>query len=321
MYKFRFSEDTSNSFGPGLTLVLFLGTTLGCIIVYSLIQIAVLGNPQSFESYCADTIRCLALQGFSMIMVFILPVFILLKVILKKSFEYLNSDTAQLNRQLLVLFLGVLLMIVAYPLVLETANLTTSFLTSDGYIQWEKSVFNGGIAGMAQNLLDAEESYNAIVQTFLNVEGVFGMVLLFIVVAILPGIAEELVFRGFLQNILMKIIKNPHISIWLAAFIFSLIHGSLLNLIPRMLMGAVLGYVYYYSQNIWIPIIVHAVNNAASIIYMKMLEAEIVTTNIEEMEHLPLMVVIASAVFAPILLWQFKRFAKESLIPKDTEQF
>ena len=147
------------------------------------------------------------------------------------------------------------------------------------------------------------------------------MVLLFIVVAILPGIAEELVFRGFLQNILMKIIKNPHISIWLAAFIFSLIHGSLLNLIPRMLMGAVLGYVYYYSQNIWIPIIVHAVNNAASIIYMKMLEAEIVTTNIEEMEHLPLMVVIASAVFAPILLWQFKRFAKESLVPKDTEQF
>lgn len=104
------------------------------------------------------------------------------------------------------------------------------------------------------NLLIATTSYN-------------GLALNLFMIAILPAIGEELLFRGALQNIFTRWLNNPQAAIWVVAIIFSAIHVQFYGFIPRMLMGALFGYLYYWGKSIWLPILAHFVNNAYATIY------------------------------------------------------
>ncbi len=86
------------------------------------------------------------------------------------------------------------------------------------------------------------------------------------VIAVVAGLAEELIFRGCLQQIMQQIVKNKHIAVWVTAFIFSAIHFQFYGFLPRMLLGALLGYLFLWSGNIWVPIIVHTANNVIGVI-------------------------------------------------------
>lgn len=90
-------------------------------------------------------------------------------------------------------------------------------------------------------------------------------------IALLPGIVEELFFRGCLQRSVIRATKNPHVGVWVAAFIFSFLHFQITGFFPRILLGALLGYLYLWTKNIWVPIIVHTVNNATVILVMQLL--------------------------------------------------
>jgi len=87
-----------------------------------------------------------------------------------------------------------------------------------------------------------------------------------IIIAILPGIGEELIFRGVLQKQLGFILNNKIIAIWIAAFIFSAIHLQFEGFLPRFVLGLVLGYLYYWTGNLWVTMIAHAFNNGIQII-------------------------------------------------------
>lgn len=87
-----------------------------------------------------------------------------------------------------------------------------------------------------------------------------------LVVAVAPGIAEEFMFRGGLQRSIGRIVRNPHVAIWGSAIIFSAIHMQFFGFIPRMLLGAVFGYIYLWTKNIWFPIFAHFVNNAYAVL-------------------------------------------------------
>ncbi len=87
-----------------------------------------------------------------------------------------------------------------------------------------------------------------------------------LVVAIAPAIGEELMFRGGLQRSLGRMFTNPHVAIWLTAIIFSAIHVQFFGFFPRMLLGAGFGYLYFWTKNLWYPIIGHFINNATAVI-------------------------------------------------------
>lgn len=86
------------------------------------------------------------------------------------------------------------------------------------------------------------------------------------VIAIMAGVAEELFFRGSVQQLINKISHNKHIAVWITAFVFSAIHFQFYGFFPRMFLGALLGYLFVWSGNLWIPIIVHSLNNAMSVL-------------------------------------------------------
>lgn len=91
-----------------------------------------------------------------------------------------------------------------------------------------------------------------------------------IVLAMIPAIGEELLFRGVLQKLFHNWSKKIHIAIWLSAFLFSALHMQFYGFVPRMLLGALFGYLFYWSGNLWIPIIAHFFNNfiAVTIFYL-----------------------------------------------------
>lgn len=100
------------------------------------------------------------------------------------------------------------------------------------------------------------------ISTLLSVNTPIEWLLNLLVIAAIPALGEELFFRGIVQTKLITYFKNPHLAIWLGAFFFSAFHFQFEGLFPRIVLGAVLGYIYYWSINLWIPIILHFFNNA-----------------------------------------------------------
>jgi membrane protease YdiL (CAAX protease family) len=89
-----------------------------------------------------------------------------------------------------------------------------------------------------------------------------------VILAIVPAIGEELLFRGILQNKIEMLSKNKHIAIWITAFIFSFIHFQFYGFVPRLLLGALFGYLYIWSGNLTIPILAHFINNGFTLLLL-----------------------------------------------------
>ncbi|MDR2765734.1 MAG: CPBP family intramembrane metalloprotease [Tannerella sp.] len=96
-------------------------------------------------------------------------------------------------------------------------------------------------------------------------KGLFPLLMNLVVMALFAALTEEFLFRGALFSILRRTIWNPHTVIWLIAVIFSAIHCQFYGFLPRMLLGAYLGYLLYWTKNIWIPIFAHFLNNALAV--------------------------------------------------------
>ncbi len=95
---------------------------------------------------------------------------------------------------------------------------------------------------------------------------IFPTVMNILIIGVLTGIGEEFFFRGALQRGLAWCGINPHTAIWTAAFIFSAVHFQFFGFIPRLLLGAFFGYLYWWSGNIWVNSFAHALNNSLVIV-------------------------------------------------------
>jgi membrane protease YdiL (CAAX protease family) len=109
---------------------------------------------------------------------------------------------------------------------------------------------------------ETEDQLTQLTESLLSGKGVISFIVNIIVIAGMAGIAEEFIFRGAILRIVGKKIKNQHVAIWLVAVIFSAIHFQFYGFIPRMLLGAFLGYLLFWSKSIWVPVFAHFLNNA-----------------------------------------------------------
>ncbi|MBB6273637.1 hypothetical protein HDF26_004097 [Pedobacter cryoconitis] len=86
-----------------------------------------------------------------------------------------------------------------------------------------------------------------------------------LVIALLPAIGEELMFRGGVQRSFTRMFKNPHVAIWISAFIFSAIHLQFFGFFPRLFLGAAFGYIYLWTGSLWYAMLAHFMNNAYAV--------------------------------------------------------
>lgn len=85
------------------------------------------------------------------------------------------------------------------------------------------------------------------------------------VIAVVPAICEELMFRGALQRTFLRVFKNYHVAIWVSAIIFSAIHFQFYGFFPRLFLGAAFGYIYCWTGSLWYSILAHFINNGFAV--------------------------------------------------------
>ncbi|SFF53793.1 CPBP family intramembrane glutamic endopeptidase [Thermoflexibacter ruber] len=133
----------------------------------------------------------------------------------------------------------------------------------------------------------------------------------FIVIGIIPGIGEELLFRGVLQNKLKQLLGNAHVAIWLAAIIFSAFHLQFYGFVPRMLLGALFGYLYQWSGNLIYAMVAHFVNNGFTIMMMYLYQQNHIEIDIDKQE-VPSDAALLSLILTALLVLVFYSMASKA---------
>jgi membrane protease YdiL (CAAX protease family) len=132
--------------------------------------------------------------------------------------------------------------------------------------------FNDGIhlpqsmAALEAAMRHTEEAAQKSIATLLGGDGIGSLAVSVLIVGVLAGFSEEIFFRGTFLRLLTTGRVNTHVAIWVVAFIFSAMHMQFYGFMPRMLLGAFFGYLLCWSGSLWLPIIMHALNNSLYII-------------------------------------------------------
>jgi membrane protease YdiL (CAAX protease family) len=190
-------------------------------------------------------------QVVSGLALFILPPFIFMLLRGEKPFQALKLNQTPPLRLLLG---AMLLMLVQVPII----NATASFNSNIG--------FPADLEWLQKMLREMESTAGAITEAFLKITSTGDLLMMLFIMAFLPAIGEELLFRSTLQPLFSGMFRNHHVGIWFTAFLFSFIHFQFFGFIPRFLIGGFLGYLFYFSGNTWIPAAAHFANNAMAVI-------------------------------------------------------
>ena len=226
---------------------------LGCIFLLSIPamgSIALFPQPLSVnELKWVQLIQTAAL--------FLLPPLLMAFLWAKQPLEWLKLKSETRGYGLWAIFL----MLMALPAI----NLV-------GYFNQQMSL-PAFLEPLEQWMKTSEESAARLTEQFLNVSTYGGLIINILLMALLPAVAEELTFRGVLQNLfevkdetLKKKGNRVHIAIWCSAILFSAIHMQFYGFLPRMLMGALFGYALVWTGSLWMPILMHFTNNAMAVI-------------------------------------------------------
>ena len=190
-----------------------------------------------------------------------------------KPFRWLKMDVPVQWQNIL---LAVVIMICAVPGINLLADLNSR-------VELPKS-----LEFIEQILKSQEEAAAALTERFLQADNIGGLLLNIGLMALLPAFSEELSFRGTLQQIISKDQNGKeqstkvHLAIWITAFIFSAIHMQFYGFVPRMLLGAMFGYVFVWSGSLWVPITMHFVNNGLAVLVYYLMGESADTKNIAD---------------------------------------
>lgn len=162
----------------------------------------------------------------------------------------------------------------------------------------------------------AKEEQLAKLTVFLTNLGSTGeLIFALVVIAVLPGVGEELVFRGVIQKKMTQLM-NPHVAIWVTGFLFSAFHLQFYGLVPRMLLGVLFGYLYYWSGNLWMPILAHFLNNGFTLLMIYLYKTGLVSFDLQQVAY-GVTVTLLSLVGSVALLWLIRKLTYRTLEPAD----
>ncbi|WP_114751731.1 CPBP family intramembrane glutamic endopeptidase [Pleomorphovibrio marinus] len=138
------------------------------------------------------------------------------------------------------------------------------------------------LAELEKAMRDKEDELMKLTIYITNFENTLELIVGVLVIGVIAGIGEEYLFRGILQPKLRDYTRSIHWGIWLSAFIFSAIHFQFYGFIPRMLLGALFGYLYVYSGSLVYPMLAHILNNTFTVIMVHLNKQGVVEFNLEE---------------------------------------
>lgn len=190
---------------------------------------------------------------------------------------------------------GIMFLLLSYPLIQLSSDLNKYMPFSD---------FMSDESGMIEELMKSILKMDNIIDLFINI----------IIIALLPAIGEELFFRVGMQNEFLSSIKNKDIAIILTAIIFSAFHLQFDGFLPRFFLGLILGYLYYWSNSIWLSVLIHFINNALLVVTMYFMQDKLDNLNIEDAQrNIPMHILIMSIIAVLVLRHKFISLRNEEL--------
>ena len=239
------------------------------------------------------------IQLFSTIGTFLIPalIFGLTKGI---GIDFLKIKT---KPSILMLGLGMALIFLSAPLVNEIYTLN-------------KMIDPEWLGGLGKGFLESEKGNKLLTDLFLCMPKAQDLIINVFVIALIPAIAEELFFRGVIQQLLRESFKSVHLSIWITAMLFSFIHLDFYGFIPRVLLGALLGYLFFWSNSMLVNIGAHFINNASQVIMVYLFQSGIISFDAQSDESMPWSITL---LFSLIMLGLLIIVYRKRVIEKKTE--
>jgi uncharacterized protein len=240
-----------------VALVALLGL-LVTLIVASVISIPVFGM-DNFSKMIGSSVNIddenipflKFLQLFQSVGLFIIPSFFLAYLFGGSITGYLKLDKKPYQTSII---LASLIVIISSP-----------FINFVGEIN-SKMTLPPAFSSIEHWMRASEDTAENLTKLFLKSNTIWGLLYNILLIGIVPAVGEELLFRGIIQRIFSEWTKNIHWGIWISAILFSALHLQFYGFIPRVILGAMFGYLLVWSGNLWLPILAHFINNTLAVI-------------------------------------------------------
>ena len=232
-----------------LSVLLF--SVIGAVVSKLLFDIDI-NHQFSYHQLANDELNALKIiQLFSSIGLFIVPPLIYAKLLSESPYIELGIK-AKTNFKSIIL--TVLIMLVVMPFLSFTIDINSKLILPEF------------MSAIEEWMKQSEEQAMQLTSSFLKMDNFFDFLFIFLLVAILPAVGEELLFRGVLQKLLIKWTKKYHLGIWITAILFSALHMQFYGFLPRLILGVMFGYLFFWSKSLWLPILAHLLNNGSVVI-------------------------------------------------------
>lgn len=301
----------SNS-SPGGKALSLLAIWLVCFGVFNMIGAGLLAVKFGFSGVTSlkqaanahpDLLNWVKLvQTVISIGAFVLPALVFSYLETGKPFHFSTLDR---RPGLLLSVISVIIIITAAPLIMWVlyVNQAITFPESLSYLE--------------ESLRAMEKNGEALMEALIIMDSPFDLFVNMVMIALVPAIGEELLFRGTLQKVLTNLWHDPHLAIFVSGCIFSGFHLQFYGFFPRFMLGVIFGYMFWWSGKIWLPIFAHFIHNGVQVSLIYLNEHGFISTDIETIETAPWHMVLIGTI---LLIFSLRKFYKLSLPPKIADQ-
>ncbi len=282
---------------PFISLLLLMLLMIAGAVTFMLLAfiavIAVYGMKEMLNASTGSTssIEIIKLlQLFISTGMFIVPALVFARLESQNWTSYLKLKGVPI----VLILLTILIMVSSGPMLELSAELNRNMNLPDFF------------KGLEQWMLSKEQEMAEMTKQLLIMNSPGVLIFNILMLAIIPAIGEELIFRGCLQKIFARWTGNKHVAIWVTAIIFSAIHVQFYGFLPRMLLGALFGYLLIWSKTIWIPILGHFINNAVAVVTAYVYQQKGISLDkLEQPDPVAFYVYIIGFFAFCVLLWTF----------------
>ncbi len=277
----------------GLILIgMALGSIAGVLLISSiwgdagiLAEINTLDQAPAYSP--EDWYKIIILQATGHLFTFLLPSLFYWKLIERKPASAFCLQSRDSYRDLVPIFF---LTIVLMPFTGLVAEWNESMILPDS------------LSGVEEWMKNSESTLARLTEFLLSFHNIPELVIAIFVIAVIPAFGEEVLFRGILQRKLAEHWANVHVGIWASAFLFSAIHFQFYGFLPRLFLGAMFGYLYFWTGRLSMAIFAHFINNAVTVLMMWMYRQQMINLDISSSQAIPLWMGAASLAVSVWLL-------------------
>lgn len=159
----------------------------------------------------------------------------------------------------------------------------------------------------------SEQQAEKVTHAFLRADTISVLLFNLFMIAVIPALGEEFMFRGVVLRIMKDWSRSAHVAIWLSAILFSFIHMQFLGFFPRMILGVLFGYMVVWSGSIWPAVVAHFVNNAAAVIFFYLFQHQMTDGTLENIgkgSH-GIYFALTSIIITLVLMFAFRKMGKK----------